>query len=98
MFSLFRQGSTRGFDPVTRYYDPVKEQREERLRKVRAEATAEKLFKADRELFADRMRHSWHRQSSERTHLTRLVLIMGMVIVILYFIVKGFGLLQYWNA
>lgn len=98
MFSLFRQRSTRGFEPVTRYYDPLKEQRNERLRKVRAEALAEEGVKADRELFAERMRHSWHRQSSDRTHLIRLVLIMGMVIAILYFIVKGFGLLEYWNA
>jgi len=98
LFSLFRQRPTRGFDLVTRYYDPLKEQRDERLRKVRADAVAEHSRSADRELFAERMRHSWQRQSSDRTHLIRLVLIMGMVIAILYFIVKGFGLLEYWNA
>lgn len=98
MFSLFRQRPTRGFDLVTRYYDPLKEARDERLRKVRSVAMVEEERRADRELFAERMRHSWHRQSSDRTQLIRLLLIMGMVIAILYFIVKGFGLLEYWNA
>lgn len=98
LFSLFRQRPTRGFDLVTRYYDPLKEERDERLRKVRAEALVEEERRADRDLFAERMRHSWQRQSSDRTQLVRLVLIMGMVIAILYFIVKGFGLLEYWNA
>ena len=32
MFSLFRQRGPKGFDPVTRYYDPLKEAQEERLR------------------------------------------------------------------
>jgi hypothetical protein len=98
LFSLFRQRGPRGFDLVTRYYDPLKEEREERIRKARADADAEGLLTADRRFFAERMRHSWQRQGSDRTHLIRLVLIMTMVIVILYFIVKGFGLLEYWNA
>jgi hypothetical protein len=93
MFSLFRQRSTRGFDPVTRYYDPVKEEREERLSKARVQRDGEALRDADRALFADRMRHSWQRESSDRSHLVRLVLVMGMVLVILFFIVRSFGLL-----
>ena len=98
MFSLFRQRGPKGFDLATRYYDPVKEEREERRRKVKKETNGAELIGHDRELFADRLRHSWRRQSSDRSHIIRLVLIMGMVIAILFFIVKGFGLLSYWNA
>lgn len=98
MFSLFRQRPTRGFEPVTRYYDPLKEERDERISKARAEAQATDTRAADRELFAGRMRHSWQRESSNRTQLIRLVMIMGMVMVILFFIVRSFGLLEYWNA
>lgn len=98
LFSLFRQRGPRGFDLVTRYYDPLKEERDERLRKARSAGAVADGRSAGRELFAERMRHGWRRQSSERAHLVRLVVIMGMVIAILYFIVKGFGLLAYWNA
>ncbi|MCW5898027.1 MAG: hypothetical protein KIT10_02065 [Flavobacteriales bacterium] len=98
LFSLFRQRGPREFHIGTRYYDPLKEQREERLKRTRREADARDLRTADRELFAQRMRHSWRRQSSDRAHIMRLVVIMGLVIAILYFIVKGFGLLGYWNA
>jgi len=93
LFSLFRQRGPRGFAPGTRYYDHAKEEREERLRKARTAASAESTLAGDRELFSQRMRHSWQRQSSSRTHLIRLVLIMTMVIVILFFIVRSFGLL-----
>jgi Flp pilus assembly protein TadB len=98
MFSLFRQRGPKGFELATRYYDPKKEERAERLKKLKREADAETLRAEDRRLFAERMQHSWRRQSSDRTHIVRLVLIMGMVIAILYFIVKAFGLLAYWDA
>lgn len=98
MFSLFRQRPTRGFDPVTRYYDPLKEERDERINKALAEAKSTVTRAADRELFASRMRHSWQRESSTRSQLIRLVMIMGMVMVILFFIVRSFGLLDHWNA
>ena len=98
MFSLFRQRGPKGFDLATRYYDAQKEEREERLKKLKREADADTLRAEDRRLFSERMRHSWRRQSSDRAHILRLVIIMGMVIAILYFIIKGFGLLAYWNA
>jgi len=88
-FSLFRQRGPRGFDLVTRYYDPLKEAREERLRKAGKEGRD-----ARRELFSARMRHSWQRHGSDRAHLVRLVVVMGLVIAILYFIVKSFALLD----
>jgi hypothetical protein len=93
LFSLFRQRGPRGFDLVTRYYDPLKEERDERLRKARATAKTEVPDAGNRELFAQRMRHSWQRQSSDRTHLIRLALIMTVVLVIISFIVRSFGLL-----
>jgi hypothetical protein len=95
---MFRQRGPRGFDLVTRYYDPLKEERDERIRKARASARTPDPRAEDRELFAQRMRHSWQRQSSDRTHLIRLVIIMSMVIAILYFIVRSFGLLAFGDA
>ena len=98
MFSLFRQRGPKGFELATRYYDARKEERNERMAKLKREADADVLREEDRRQFAERMRHSWRRQSSDRAHIVRLVIIMGMVIAILYFIIKGFGLLTYWNA
>jgi len=98
MFSMFRQRGPNGFHPVTRYYDPVKEERAERLERLRKEAdrTDEPVF--DRELMAGRIRHSWQRQSSDRSQLIRLVIIMGLVIVILYYLIMSFGLLERANG
>lgn len=98
MFSLFRQRTPRGFDPVTRYYDPQKEARAERLRRMNTTGHPEGDLMAERDLFAERMRHSWRRQSSSKAHLIRLMVVMGMVVTILYFIVKGFGLLATFNG
>lgn len=98
LFSLFRQRGPRGFEPATRYYDQAKEEREERQKRIRAAAEANEPVPADRELFAQRMRHSWQRESSNRTHLVRLLLVMTMVIVILFFIVRSFGLLAIIDA
>ncbi len=94
-FSLFRQRGPKGFDFPTRYYDAEREAREERLKKARERADAEGLLDADRAMFAERMRHSWQRQTTERSHITRLLMTMGGVMVILYFIIKGFGLVQF---
>jgi hypothetical protein len=98
LFSLFRQRGPRGFDPVTRYYDPVKEEREQRLERLRKEHLANGPGTYDPELFSRRMRHSWQRQSSDRSHLVRLVLIMSVVMIILYYLVRTFGLLEHWNG
>jgi hypothetical protein len=94
-FSLFRQRGPKGFDFPTRYYDAEREEREERLKKARERSGSEGLLEADRAMFADRMRHSWQRQTTERSHITRLLMTMGGVMVILYFIIKGFGLVQF---
>jgi len=92
MFSLFRQRGPRGFDLPTRYYDAEKEQREERKRSIRVQA---KSGSVDHELFRERLHHSWHRERSGSAQLQRLVLIIGMVSVILFFIIKGFGLVRF---
>jgi hypothetical protein len=49
-------------------------------------------------VFSARMRHSWQRQSSDRTHLIRLVIVMGLVLTILYYLIMSFGLLEQWNG
>lgn len=92
-FSIFKQRQPRGFDLVTRYYDPLKEARDERLKRVRAEADAEAVREADRELLGARMRHSWQRSGSERASVLRLLLILGVVLVILYALAKRFQLI-----
>jgi len=92
-FSLFRQRGARGFDLPTRFYDPEKEARNERLQQARERAERTGLLDEDRARMAQRMRHSWQRRSSDGNRLTRLAVIMGGVLVILYFIIKAFGLM-----
>ncbi len=98
MFSLFRQRGPKGFYMGTRYYDPVKEEREERLQRLRAEIDPDRRHSIDREILAQRMRHSWRRQSTDRSHLVRLVIVMGLVMTILYYLIMSFGLLEHWNG
>jgi uncharacterized membrane protein YccC len=98
MFSLFRQSGPRGFHIGTRYYDPVKEEREERLQRLQQHPELRNTRSMDRELFASRIRHSWQRQSTDRSHLVRLVIVMGLVITILYYLVRSFGLLEQLNG
>lgn len=88
MFSLFRQRRLRGFDYTPRYYDAAKEAREERRARVQGAAP-------DAEAFRERLRHGWQREGSDRASVMRLVVIMGLVCIILYSIMKGFGLLQH---
>lgn len=98
MFSLFRQSGPKGFHIGTRYYDPVKEEREERLQRLRNEMGSGAQPGFDRELLASRMRHSWQRQTTDRSHLIRLVIVMGLVITILYYLIMSFGLLEQFNG
>lgn len=98
MFSLFRNSGPRGFQPAMRYYDPVKEERMERLERLRKGHNSNDLMAYDREILAGRIRHSWHRQSADRTHLMRLLIVMGVVMIILYYLIMSFGLLEQWNG
>lgn len=91
-FGIFRQRKLRGFDYTPRYYDPVEEERKERIERARAEGRSS--ASARHAELRERMRHSWQRDGSDRASLMRLVAIMGMVCIILYFIIKGFGLLD----
>lgn len=86
-FSLFKQRPTRTFDYTPRYYDARKEEREQRMAKAKEGVH-------DREALRERMRHSWQREGGHRASTTRLVVIMGLVCAVLYFIIKGFGLLE----
>jgi hypothetical protein len=95
MFSLFRQRGPRGFDPATRFYDPEKEARAERLRRSGGNSVLREDAR-DREAFARQIRHSWQRKhGSGGGQVQRLVLSIGMVSVILYFIIKAFGLVRF---
>lgn len=89
MFSLFRQRGPKRFELATRYYDAEKEAREERAKRVTGKHAA------DRELLTERMRHSWQRQHSGQGKVQRYVLTLGIVAVVLFFILKGFGLLKF---
>ena len=40
------------------------------------------------------MRHSWQREGGDRANVMRLVVIMALVCVVLYYIIKGFGLVD----
>lgn len=92
MFGIFRQRKLRGFEYAPRYYDQAAEERKERLERLRAEGHQESG--ARREDLRSRMRHSWQREGSDRASIIRLVVIMGMVLLILYFIIRSFGLLD----
>lgn len=88
MFSLFRQRGPKRFELATRYYDAEKEAREERAKRVVGKNGV------DRELLSERMRHSWQRQHSGQGKVQRYVLTLGIVGVIVFFIIKGFGLVS----
>jgi hypothetical protein len=93
LFSLFCQRGPRGFDYTPRYYDPAEEARRERVQRVRRkEAPGDAAF--DAAAFRARMQHSWHRQGGQRASTVRLVVIMGLVCAVLFFIIKGFGLVN----
>lgn len=92
MFSLFRHRGPRGFDMPTRFYDAEKEARAERAERIRKQ---QGISSEDRALFAERMRHSWQRKRSGTAQVQRLVFSIGLVTVVLYFIIKGFGLASF---
>jgi len=88
MFSLFRQRGPKRFELATRYYDAEKEAREERTKRVVGKNGV------DRELLAQRMRHSWQRQHTGKGQVQRYLFTLGIVAVIVFFIIKGFGLVN----
>lgn len=98
LFNLFRQRGPRGFEPALRYYDPLKEEQQERLKRYRAKADAKALREADRVLFSSRMQHAWQRRNSERANLLRMLLALGVVLLVLYILAMRFGLLGMWNG
>ncbi len=88
--SVYSANAERGASTsLTRYYDAEKEEREKRHKAVL------EGDRATRELFRERLHHSWHRERSSGAHLQRLVIIIGLVRAILFFIIKAFGLLGF---
>lgn len=92
MFSIFRQRRPRTFDYSPRYYDPRAEERQER--RVRFAARNDDEPDGPHAEFRQRMRHGWARAGGERASTMRLVMIMGVVCVILFFLIRAFGLLD----
>lgn len=90
MFSLFRQRGPRGFDLVTRVYDAEKEARKERMARIQHEGASST---ADHEHLSQRMRHSWQRQHRGSGAAQRYLITLGLVGVVLFFIIKVYGLL-----
>ena len=92
LFSFFRQAGPKGFRFPPRYYDPVTEAQEERAERLRREVDGDNTLR--RELFAERMRHSWQRRSSDRARSGRLLIVLALVAFTLYLLYKGYVLLD----
>lgn len=88
-FSLFRNRGPKGFHFPARYYDPVKEAQRERELRLKHQLGEEALSAVRRELFAERMRHSWHRRSNDSSRSKRLLVVLGFVAALAYILYKG---------
>ena len=75
-FSIFRQRQLKGFDYTSRYYDAKEEARKERMQRLKGEGAA--AGASGREAFRERLRHSWHREGSDRASSSRLVVLLGL--------------------
>ena len=93
-FSVFRQRGPRGFDPPTRFYDAEAEARKERLQHARERGDRNDLLAQDRAQLSQRMRHSWQRQHHGNGRMARLAMILVGVSVVLFLLVRSFGLLN----
>lgn len=93
-FSLFKQRAPRGFDLPTRYYDAEAEARAERLKQARERGNREALLSEDRARLSQQMRHSWQRQHHDNGRTARLAMILVGVSAVLFFLMRGFGLLN----
>lgn len=85
--SFFRQNKPKEFKYVPRYYDPEKEEQEERLRRIREEmgisADGEKRFSTiQRGSFNQKFRHK--QQKARRNSSLRIVLIFLVLSLLVY--------------
>jgi len=93
-FSLFKQRAPRGFDLPTRHYDAEAEARAERLKQARDRDAQQSLVAGDRARLSHQMRHSWQRQRHDNGRTARLAMILVGVSAVLFFLMRGFGLLN----
>jgi hypothetical protein len=81
-FSLFRQRPLKGFGYTPRYYDPMAEERQERMARLREQAGQGAT--GDREALRQRLRHSWQREGSNRSSAMRLAVLLGLFAALAY--------------
>jgi len=93
-FSLFKQRKPRGFDLPTRHCDAEAEGRAERLKQARDRGAQEALVAGDRARLSHQMRHSWQRQHHDNGRTARLAMVLVGVSAVLFFLMRGFGLLN----
>lgn len=92
-FSLFRNRGPKGFHIPARYYDAAKEAQRERELRLKQELSVEALSAMRRERLAERIRHSWHRRSSDTSRSKRLLVVLGFVASLAYILYKGWSAL-----
>jgi hypothetical protein len=98
--SFFKQNKPRGFNYVPRYYDPVKEEREERLRAAGKESAAAKTpddgHTEDQpyrsKIMRGDMKNYFHRNKErvDRHTMIRLLVIIMIMALALYFYLRFF--------
>ena len=97
---FFKQNKPRGFNYVPRYYDPAKEEREERLRALRKDSpdgttTDEKGVAGQpyrSKIMRGDMKNYFHRSRErvEKHTLIRLLVIILIMVLAIYFYLRFF--------
>lgn len=93
MMTLFRSQGPRGFEYGPRYYDAAKEKMQERRERLGMDLEAELSLDERKALMAERMKHSWHRESSDWQRVMRLMVAAVAVIAGLMVMLKRYDLL-----
>ena len=87
MMTLFRTQGPRGFAYDPRYYDEAKEKMQERRARLGMDLEAEMSLDERKALMAERMKHSWHRESSDWQRVLRLAVaavavVAGLIVML----------------
>jgi hypothetical protein len=98
--SFFKQNKPRGFNYVPRYYDPVKEEREERLRALRKESDAGKAPEEGQhenqpyrsKIMRGDMKNYFHRNKErvDKHSMIRLLVIIMVMVLAVYIYIRFF--------
>ena len=95
MMTLFRTQGPRGFEYGPRYYDEAKEKMQERRERLGMDLEAEMSLDERKALMAERMKHSWHRESSDWQRVMRLAVaavavVAGLIVMLRRYDFLGF--------